>query len=165
MYLVCSTHPYLAYAVFKVARSVAKPTSDWNSVKRILRCLRGTSELRLFYTSSGGKLCAYADADFAGNTKTRRSTNGFVSVIGDMALLWTPQLQKSVALSTTEVEFVVASEGARDKVLFYFVRELYQNGDINVEYICSENHHGDIFTKPLKSNKFKAMCTKIGLRN
>ncbi|XP_049834615.1 uncharacterized protein LOC126278475 [Schistocerca gregaria] len=116
MYLASSTRPDLAYAVSKLARSMAKPTSfAWNPVKHIFRYLHGTPDLGHFYTSSGGKFCAYADADFADNTKTRRPANGFVPMIGD-TVSWTTQLQKLVALSTTEAEFVAASEGTKELV-------------------------------------------------
>jgi hypothetical protein len=180
MYLACATRPDIAFAVSKAARSMAEPTSnDWVSVKRIFRYLRGTKTSGLLYTSAGGDLCAYSDADFAGDTKTRRSTNGFVSLVGGTAVSWTSQLQKSVALSTTEAEFVAASEGAKElvwltrllfeisekkhgvpslfvdnasaiklvknqefhkrskhiEVKYYFVRELFQKGDIN-KYYC-----------------------------
>lgn len=186
---------------------MAEPTtSDWISVKRIFRYLHGTSDLGLLYTSNGNGLHAYSDADFAGDAKTRRSTNGFVSLINGTAVSWTSQLQKSVSLSTTEAEFVAASEGAKElvwlkrlsfeiggtkgipvlfvdnasaiklvknhefykrskhiEVRYYFVRELYQKGDINVEFVRSENQLGDMFTKPLSPIKFKDMCSKIGL--
>ncbi|XP_036145259.1 secreted RxLR effector protein 161-like [Monomorium pharaonis] len=86
MYLACATRPDIAYAVSKVARSMAKPTIfDWISIKRIFRYLRGTANLGLHYTSTGGGLCAYSDADFAGDLNTRKSTNGFVSLIGGTA--------------------------------------------------------------------------------
>lgn len=129
-----------------------------------------------------------------------------MSLINGTAVSWASQLQKSVALSTTEAEFVAASEGAKElvwlnrllseigtsgetpilfvdnasaiklvknpefhkrskhiAVRYYFVRELYQSGDINVEFVASENQLGDMFTKPLNPNKFKIMCSKIGL--
>lgn len=207
MYLACATRPDIAYAVSKVARSMAEPTSaDWISVKRIFRYLRGTTNHGLLYTSSEDELCAYSDADLAGDPGTRRSTNGFVSLIGGTAVSWTSQLQKSVALSTTEAEFVAASEGAKEliwlkrllneicgksgvpvlfvdnasaiklvknpefhkrskhiEVRYYFVRELFQNGDIFVEHVSSENQLGDMFTKPLNAKKFSTLCNKIGL--
>lgn len=208
MYLACATRPDIAYAVSKAARSMAEPTTlDWISVKRIFRYLRGTMDFGLHYTTAGDGLCAYSDADFAGDFNTRRSTNGFVSLIGGAAVSWTSQLQKSVALSTTEAEFVAASEGAKElvwlkrllveikgsndipvlfidnasaikltknhefhkrskhiEVRYYYVRELYQKGEIDVEHVRSEEQLGDMFTKPLNFVKFKDMCTKIGLR-
>lgn len=69
LYLACASRPDLAYSVSKVARSMVEPTSsDWVSVKRIFRYLRGTSDLGLLYTSTGDGLHAYSDADFSGDT-------------------------------------------------------------------------------------------------
>lgn len=207
LYLACATRPDIAYAVSRVARSMTNPNaSDWAHVKRILRYLRGTSGLGLLYTSTTDRLRGYSDADFAGDVNTRRSTNGFVTVLNGTAVSWTSQLQKSVALSTTEAEFVAASEGAKElvwltrllseigdreetptlfidnasaiklvknpefhkrskhiAVRYYFVRERYQEGDIDVEHVRSEDQLGDMFTKPLNSVKFKSLCSKIGL--
>ncbi|XP_045461870.1 secreted RxLR effector protein 161-like [Harmonia axyridis] len=117
MYLACATRPDIAYAVSKAARSMSEPTyANWTSVKRIFRYLRGTSDQGLLYTSSEDDVCAYSDADLAGDIETRRSTSGFVSLIGGTAVSWTSQLQKSVALSTTEAEFVASSEGAKELI-------------------------------------------------
>uniref|UniRef100_A0ABD2WT57 Integrase catalytic domain-containing protein n=1 Tax=Trichogramma kaykai TaxID=54128 RepID=A0ABD2WT57_9HYME len=117
MYLCCATSPDIAFAVSRAARALSSPThQDWIAVKRIFRYIKGTIDFGLCYTSSTKGLCAYTDADYAGDLKTRRSTNGFVAMIGHAAVSWTSQLQKSVALSTTEAEFVAASEGAKELV-------------------------------------------------
>ena len=207
MYLACATRPDTADSVSKAARSMAEPTIlDWLSVKRIFRYLRGTIDFGLNYKFRSGELCAYSDADFAGDLSIQRSTNGFISLIGGTAVSWTSQLQKSVALSTSEAEFVAASEGAKElvwlkrllseikgdksvpvlfidnasaikltknpefhkrtkhiEVRYYYVRELYQNGNINIEHVRTDEQLGDMFTKPLNSVKFKIMCIKIGL--
>ena len=46
------------------------------------------------------------DADFAENVDIRRSTIGCVYTLGGTAMSWGSQLQKIVALSTTEAEYV-----------------------------------------------------------
>jgi hypothetical protein len=58
-------------------------------------------------------LGAFSDADFAGDVKTRRSTSGVVAVYAGSAIAWSSQLKWSVTLSTTEAEFIAASEGAK----------------------------------------------------
>ena len=49
-------------------------------------------------------LTGYVDADLAGNVDIRRSTTGYVYTLGGTAVSWGSQLQKIVALSTTEAE-------------------------------------------------------------
>ena len=57
---------------------------------------------------------AFSDADFAGDVRTRRSTSGVVAVYAGSAIAWSSQLQRSVALSTTEADFIAASGRAKE---------------------------------------------------
>ena len=50
------------------------------------------------------------DADSIGNVDIRRSTIGYVYTLGGTAVSWGSQLQKIVALSTTEAEYVAITE-------------------------------------------------------
>ena len=55
------------------------------------------------------------DADLAGNVNIRRSTIGHVYTLGGTAVSWGSQLQKIVALSTTEAEYVAITEANKDR--------------------------------------------------
>ena len=55
------------------------------------------------------------DADSAGNVDIRRSTIGYVYTLGGTAVSWGSQLQKIVALSTTEAEDVSITEANKDR--------------------------------------------------
>ena len=55
------------------------------------------------------------DADLAGNVDIRRNTIGYVYTLGGTAVSWDSQLQKIVALSTTEVEYVAITEASKDR--------------------------------------------------
>ena len=55
------------------------------------------------------------DADLAGNVDIRRSTIGSVYTLGGTAVSWGSQLQKIVALSTTEAEYVATTEASKDR--------------------------------------------------
>lgn len=54
----------------------------------------------------------YSDADYAGDLETRRSTTGYIAMLGTAAVSWNSQRQKSVvALTTTEsAGYVAASQ-------------------------------------------------------
>ena len=54
------------------------------------------------------------DADSAGNVDIRRSTIGYVNTLGGIAVSRDSQLQKIVALSTTESEYVSIIEASKD---------------------------------------------------
>lgn len=49
-------------------------------------------------------------------TATRRSTTGYVILLGNTPIAWDAQKQRSVALSTTESEYVTASQTARELI-------------------------------------------------
>jgi hypothetical protein len=50
-------------------------------------------------------------------------------------------------------------------VRFHLIREYANNGQIEVDFIRTEEQLGDILTKPLGKNKFKELCLKIGLKD
>ncbi|GJT73079.1 retrovirus-related pol polyprotein from transposon TNT 1-94 [Tanacetum coccineum] len=54
-------------------------------------------------------LTAFADADHAGCQDTRRSTSGSMQFLGDRLVSWSSKRQKSVAISSTEAEYIAMS--------------------------------------------------------
>jgi hypothetical protein len=55
------------------------------------------------------RLRAYVDADFAGCVDTARSTTGFVLMLGNNVTCYKSCLQKSVAQSSSESEYMAAA--------------------------------------------------------
>ena len=71
------------------------------------------------------KLQGYVDANFASDIDSRKSTTGFVFTLGDIAISWASNLQKIVTLSTTEAEYVVATEARKEMIWLHgFLDEL-----------------------------------------
>lgn len=93
----------------------------WKGIKRILRYLQGTTHWGLWYRgNSDYPLVLYADADFA-NVPGRKSVSGFViEMFGDV-ILWGTRKQTTVALSTTEAEFIALATGVAELL---WVRQL-----------------------------------------
>jgi hypothetical protein len=61
----------------------------------------------------------------AGDKDSRRRTTGYVFTIGGTTVSWISKLQKVVALSTTEVEYVAATEASKEMIwLQRFMEEL-----------------------------------------
>ncbi|GJY61214.1 retrovirus-related pol polyprotein from transposon TNT 1-94 [Tanacetum coccineum] len=54
-------------------------------------------------------LRAFADADYAGCQDTRRSTSSSAQFLGDKLVSWSSKKQKSMAISTTEAEYIALS--------------------------------------------------------
>ena len=80
LYVCTATRPDISYAVNRAARSMEKPTkADWIRVQRIFKYLKGTADHGILYGTDGA-LKIYTDADFAGDTTSRKSTSGMVSI-------------------------------------------------------------------------------------
>ena len=118
LYLSTKTRPDIAYAVSRVTRFCAKPTVEhWTAVKRILRYLKGTSNLGLLYREdTPAEITGYSDADWAGDVGDRKSTSGYVFLLGGAAISWKSSKQTCVALSTAEAEYVALSAAAQEAV-------------------------------------------------
>ncbi|GKE76539.1 hypothetical protein Tco_1542659, partial [Tanacetum coccineum] len=52
---------------------------------------------------------AYTNADHTGCKDTRRSTSGFMQLLGDRLVSWSSKRQKSAAISSTEAEYIALS--------------------------------------------------------
>ena len=55
------------------------------------------------------------DVDLVGNVDIKRSTIGYVYTVGGTAVSSGSQLQKIVALSTTEAEYVTITKASKDR--------------------------------------------------
>ena len=106
-----ATRPDIMYGVSLISRYMESPTEiHLLAAKRILRYLQGTKDFGLFY-KKGEKsdLIGFVDSDYAGDQDDRKSTSGYVFVLGTRAISWSSRKQKIVTLSTTEAEFVAAT--------------------------------------------------------
>lgn len=123
-WLSTCTRPDISFAVNKLARySQCPSTAHWTAAKRILRYLKGTSTHGLVFTSDDKQLNAFVDADWAGDS-TRKSTSGFALFYGMCPISWESRLQKTVALSTCEAEYMAYSEITKEVL---FIRQLLLN--------------------------------------
>ncbi|XP_047261336.1 secreted RxLR effector protein 161-like [Capsicum annuum] len=108
LYLTVSRLDIL-FSVCKCARFQSAPKeSHLIVVKRIIRFLIGTQDTGLCHPCSYHfDLIGYSDADFAGNKNDRKSTSGTCQILHDALISLHSKKQTLVALSTTEVEYIV----------------------------------------------------------
>ena len=66
MYLANCTRPDITFSINLLARYNSAPTKrHWNVIKHILRYLRGTSDMSLYYSKeSKSQLIGYADVGY-----------------------------------------------------------------------------------------------------
>ena len=88
MYLANCTRPDIAFSVNLLARYSSAPTRrHWNGIKHILRYLRGTVDMGLFYQhGSNPQLVGYADAGYLSDPHRGRSQTGYVFTYGNSAI-------------------------------------------------------------------------------
>ncbi|XP_045797992.1 secreted RxLR effector protein 161-like [Trifolium pratense] len=113
MYLL-ATRPDLTFSVCLVARYMERPTEiHLAAIKRIMRYLKGTIELGIWYRRNEKlTLVGWSDSDYAGDLYDRKSTSGYVYMLGLSAVSWSSKKQAIVTLSTTEAEFVATTSCA-----------------------------------------------------
>ncbi|XP_047314582.1 secreted RxLR effector protein 161-like [Impatiens glandulifera] len=85
-----STRPDLMLSVGITSRFMEDPSyTDWKALKRILRYVRGTLSLGIFYSKSDNyRLVGYSDSDWCGDVNDRKSTSGYVFLLGNSAFTW-----------------------------------------------------------------------------
>lgn len=200
MYSMIGTRPDLAHSVGVVCRFMSKPLKEhWQAVKWILRYIGGTLDRKLCYKNEGELVLeGYCDSDYAADKETRRSTSGVVFTFGGNTISWKSSLQKVVALSSTEAEYMALTDAANEAVWlkglvselgfaqgsvnihcdsqsaialtknavyhertkhidvkYHFIRELVNDGVVQILKIDTEDNPADIFTKVLPVSKFQ----------
>jgi len=112
------TRPDLAFAIGKLSRFVScYGTKHWAVIKRVLRYVKGSMDKGLIFDkNSSCVLQGSSDADWAGDHETRRSTTGFTFIFGGAAVSWGSNLQRTVALSTMEAEYMALCEVSEEAV-------------------------------------------------
>lgn len=105
-------------------------------------------------------LQGYVDVDHAGEADHRRSTSGYVFTVGKTAVSWVSKLQKIVALSTTEAEYVAVTEASKEMIwLQGLLDELGMRQKENVLHSDSQSA-----IHLAKNSAYHARTKHIGLR-
>jgi hypothetical protein len=107
---LCASRSDIMLSVCMCARFQADPKEvHLRAVKRIMRYLVYTPKFGLWYPKgSTFDLIGYSDADWAECKIDRKSTSGTCQFLGRSLVSWASKKQNSVALSTAEVEYIVA---------------------------------------------------------
>lgn len=118
MYLCVLTRPDIAYAVGYLSQfNNCHNNEHWLYAKRILKYLKKTKNLGLRYSRDGNvNIEGYVDADWANNFIDRKSYSGFCFMLSGSVISWGCKKQRTVALSSTEAEYMAITEGCREAV-------------------------------------------------
>nr|XP_043630410.1 secreted RxLR effector protein 161-like [Erigeron canadensis] len=128
MYAMLCTRPDVSLALSLTSRYQQNPGEEhWIAVKSILKYLWRTKDMFLVYGGLEEELSikCYTDASFQTDRDDSRSQSGYVFVMNGGAVDWKSSKQSTVAQSTTEAEYIAASEAAQEAVwIRKFVAEL-----------------------------------------
>ena len=133
------TRPDISFAVGVMSRYMQSPKkTHLESVRRILRYVKSTLGHGIMYKKGGDcRLVGYCDADYAGDHDTRRSTTGYVFMLGSGAISWCSKRQPTVSLSTTEAEYRAAAMAAQESTwLMHLLKSLYQPTEYGISLYC-----------------------------
>jgi hypothetical protein len=118
LFLSTHTRPDISFAVSSLSKFLSNPGQrHWIAAKRVLRYLRGTMDVGLFYRSSGSqKLYGYCDSDWSSDVDDRRSTTGYCFFLNSLsgAISWACRKQPTVSLSSAEAEYMAISAAAQE---------------------------------------------------
>jgi hypothetical protein len=94
--------------------------STFAAAERVLQYVRGTYDQGITYFDPGdetkNKLIGWVDSDFGSNSDTRKSMTGYLMSLNGGAISWRSSRQGGVTLSSSEAEFVAASQAGQEVV-------------------------------------------------
>ena len=105
----------LAFAVICMSQFCANPSHEHlNRALYIVRYLGSTKNLALrFNGANHDGFLGYTDSDWAANPDDRKSITGYVLFLANSPVSWLTRRQKTVALSSTEAEYMAMSDTTR----------------------------------------------------
>ncbi len=147
IYLATCTRPDLRFLVSELSQYFTRPTVEqWNTVKHVLRYLKGTQNKELCCRKGANEnlINAYSDADWAADVTDKRSTTGYCISLNKNGPLvsWKTKRQPTVALSTCEAEYMALAATVQECL---YLEQLLQNIDgLKYESKVYEDNQGAI---------------------
>jgi hypothetical protein len=118
MYAMVITRPDIAFPVSTLAQHANNPGPEHRkALQRIFLYLRATLDYCIVL---GGveddqiELTGYTDASYAEDPDTRRSTGAYIFTLNGGPICWTSKRQPTVALSSTEAEYMAMCQAMRE---------------------------------------------------
>lgn len=116
LYISTTVRPDIAHAAATLSRYMSKPgETHWNAAKAVLRYLKKTRDYGLCLgqlneeSDEEFELIGFCDSDYATDKDTRRSRTGYLFLLNGSLITWYSKLQKTVACSTAEAEYMAVS--------------------------------------------------------
>lgn len=162
-YLAVATRPDIAFAASSLSQfNDSFDNIHWTATKRVLRYLKGTMSLGLTFEANSVQLKGFVDADWGNCPVDRRSYTGYTFTLCGGSICWESRKQRTVALSSTEAEYMGLAEAAKEAI--YLRSFLMKLGLDNLANIVI--HNDNMGTKKLAENPvFHSRSKHIDLRH
>lgn len=117
MYLALMTRPDIAHAVSSLSQyNNCYTRLHWQCAKRVLRYLKGTKNYSMKFCNDNSSIVGFADADWGSDRLDRKSFSGYVFKFCGGSISWKSCKQRTVALSTTEAEYMALSDATKEAI-------------------------------------------------
>lgn len=138
LYLSLKTRPDIAFSVAKCSRYMSNPNSThFKALNRIWCYLNKYPNLGLKYDCNiDPTLKIYSDSDWASSLEDRKSTEAYITLLGNSPINWKVKKQATVALSSTEAEYMALKTATTEAI--YIARVLtYITNSISIKLVNS----------------------------
>jgi len=135
MYGMLCTRPDIAFAISQLSQFNSCPTTaHLSAAKRCFRYLKQTLDMGLTFSGSIGLVLeAFSDADW-GAGEDRKSISGFIFLLAGAAICWQSRKQSTVALSSTEAEYIALVQAAKELL---WIQQLLE--DLGITNVINRN--------------------------
>ena len=107
LYVMLGTRPDISYAVIRMSQYMSNPTQEHiQKAHHIVKYLESTPNLALSFSGGESSLDSFCDSDWAGDKDTMHSTSSYAIFLGKDLVSWRSRRQPTVALSSTEAEYM-----------------------------------------------------------
>ena len=118
MYAMVATRPNIAHVVGVVGKFMTNlGRAHCEAIKSILRYLKWTKFRCLCYGKGPLELKGFCDANMANDVDTCKFISGYVYLLAGGAISWCSRLQRVVALSIAEAEYISTIEASKEAIL------------------------------------------------
>jgi hypothetical protein len=155
LYLAMTTRPDILFSVNCFGQLQEQPTvAAWSGLKRVLRYLKGTLELKLFFPKCSNDdivISLYVDADWGANLRDRKSISGYILMLNSCPIIWNVKKQTSIALSSTEAEILALAQAIQNLLIVYNLTKeilgckeikmiIYEDNQSAIKAVLNENN-------------------------
>lgn len=164
MYAMLCTRPDLCLSISVLSRYQSCASMDlWNALKYVLRYVKGSLDLKLVFrkNEAQSEIIGYVDSDWAGDKVDRKSTGGFIFKIFNCAVSWGSRKQATVALSSTESEFIALSSAVSEACWLRSLFKDLQGSEVRVTLYEDNQSVIKLCKNPQFHHKLKHIDIKV----